>query len=31
MRAADLGLDEDLLNDLQEVTGSIARKLKAVM
>lgn len=31
IRAADLGLDEDVLRDLEEVTASIARKLNAVV
>jgi hypothetical protein len=30
LRAADLGLDEDTLRDLEEIAGSIARKIRAV-
>lgn len=29
LRAADLGLDDEILRDLEEITGSIAQKIKA--
>ena len=31
LRAAGLGMDENIFKDLQEITGSIARKIQAVM